>query len=465
MRMSDAILSLLTQKFKSDDVLTDAQSLEHYGQDWTRFYTVAPSAIVFPRTEDDLVWLVNMAREHQWALVPSGGRTGLSAGATACNGEIVVSMDKMNQIVSFDSVNSTVTCQAGVITEAIQAYADEKGLFYGVDFAAAGSSQIGGNVATNAGGIRVIRYGMTRQQVVGLRVVTGTGEVLELNQGLLKNATGLDFRHLFIGSEGILGFITEVTLQLLPKPAEQSVLVLGVESLTDLMPVLQTFRSKMVLSAYEFFSHAAMQKVIAHQDAQAPFETETAYYALLEVDMGQADSEEHLMTCFEEVMEAGWVLDGAMSQSETQAEGLWKLREGISESITPYTPYKNDISVIPSKVPEFLTSVEQKVSEAYPDFECIWFGHIGDGNLHLNILKPENLSIDEFKNQCSDCTHIVYGQVQEYGGSISAEHGIGMLKKASLHYSRSPAEIEMMKAVKKQFDPDNIMNPGKVVDI
>lgn len=462
--MNQAIKNSLLEHFPDKDVLTDDHSFQTYGQDWTRFYVVDPSAIVFPRTEDDLVWLVNRARKEGWSLVPSGGRTGLSAGATARNGEIVVSLEKMNQIVEFNPINATLTCQAGVITETIQNFAEQNGLYYGVDFAAAGSSQIGGNVATNAGGIRVIRYGMTREQVVGLKVVTGTGEILNLNKGLLKNATGLDFRQLFIGSEGILGFITEVTLQLIPEPADQAVLVLGLESLTDLMSVLQTFREKMTLSSYEFFSHAAMEKVIEHQGASAPFETATPFYALLEIDMGQEDSEALLMECFESVMEQGWVLDGVMSQSETQAESLWTLREGISESITSYTPYKNDISVLPSKVPEFLSAVEQQVTEAYPDFECIWFGHIGDGNLHLNILKPDALSIEDFRNQCSECSKIIYQKVADFDGSISAEHGIGLLKKDSLHYSRSDAEINLMRSVKKQFDPNNIMNPGKVFD-
>ncbi|MEL0067616.1 MAG: FAD-binding oxidoreductase, partial [Gammaproteobacteria bacterium] len=246
--MNQVIKETLAQHFNPKDILTDEESFQTYGQDWTRFYAVAPSAIVFPRSEEDLVWLVDKAREQSWSLVPSGGRTGLSAGATACHGEVVVSMEKMNQIVEFDAINATLRCQAGVVTETIQSFAEEHDLFYGVDFAASGSSQIGGNVATNAGGIRVIRYGMTREQVVGLRVVTGTGEILNLNKGLLKNATGLDFRQLFIGSEGILGFITEVTLQLISKPAEQSVLVLGLESLADLMSVLQTFRKEMTLS-------------------------------------------------------------------------------------------------------------------------------------------------------------------------------------------------------------------------
>jgi len=456
------IIDSLNERFDGKDVLTDQDSFQTYGQDWTRFYPVAPCAIVFPRSEEDLQWLIGFARSNKLALVPSGGRTGLSAGATASSGEIVVSMDRMDQILDFDPINSSVRCQAGVITENLQNFAIDNGLFYGVDFAAAGSSQIGGNVATNAGGIRVIRYGMTREQVLGLRVVTGTGEILNLNKGLIKNATGLDLRHLFIGSEGCLGFITEVTIKLLPIPGPQSVLVLGVDELEHLMPILETFRANMTLSAFEFFSNQALAKVMAHQDLRAPFESETNYYALLEVDMTHSDSEQKLMSCFEQVMEQGWVLDGAMSQSDAQAESLWMLREGISESITPYTPFKNDISVTPSKVPDFLKAVDEQVSALYPDFESIWFGHIGDGNLHLNILKPDEMTIADFKEQCARCSDVIYQEVQKFDGSVSAEHGIGRLKKSALKYARSDSEIELMKAIKVQFDPDNILNPGKL---
>ncbi|MFT5450941.1 MAG: FAD/FMN-containing dehydrogenase, partial [Enterobacterales bacterium] len=374
--MQQHILQLLVEKFPGNDCRLDDESLEQYGTDWTRFHKVNATAIIFPRNEADLQWLVLFAREHNVLLVPSGGRTGLSAGAVATQGEVVVSLERLDKILEYNSIDATIRCEAGVITANLQAYAEQQGMFYAVDFASSGSSHIGGNVATNAGGIRVIRYGMTRDQVVGLRVVTGSGEILSLNNGLIKNATGLDLRHLFVGSEGTLGFITEVTVKLINPPGPQAVIVLGLEDLSAVMPVLQSFRKDLTLSAFEFFSDQALDKVIKHQAVKPPFETRTPYYALIEVDVEKQGSEDTLLNCFEQVFEQGWIVDGVMSSSDAQAEALWKLREGISESITPWTPYKYDISVTTSEVAYFLVAVENKVSEAYPNFENIWFGHI-----------------------------------------------------------------------------------------
>ena len=216
----------------SSQIALDEDTLKTWGSDWTRSYRIDPLAVVYPKTIDQLVQLVKLARRNDVKLVPSGGRTGLSGGAVASDHEVVVSMDRMNQILDFNPVDRIVTCQAGVITANLQEFANEQELFYPVDFASSGSSQIGGNIATNAGGIRVIRYGMTRESIAGLKVVTGTGDVLDLNKGLMKNATGYDLRHLFIGSEGTLGFIAEAEIRLIPPPENQKVQVLGVNDLT-----------------------------------------------------------------------------------------------------------------------------------------------------------------------------------------------------------------------------------------
>ena len=448
-----------------DKVRTDADSLETFGKDWTKIYPPNPSAIVFPKTTEQVQAIVKFANEHQVALVPSGGRTGLSAGAVASNGEVVVSFDYMNSISGFNAMDKTVRCGAGVITEQLQNYAEEQGLFYPVDFASAGSSQIGGNIGTNAGGIKVIRYGMTRDWVAGLTVVTGKGDILELNKDLVKNNTGYDMRQLFIGGEGTLGFITEATMRLTRPAKNLTVLVLGVPEFEAIMSVLNTFQTNIDLTAFEFFSDKAMRKVVARGDVPAPFETEAEYYALLEFE---AETEGHIdqaMELFEKCMEEGWVLDGVMSQSETQAQNLWRLREDISETIAEWTPYKNDISVVVSKVPPFLNEIEEVVTREYPDFEIIWFGHIGDGNLHLNILKPDDLAKEIFFEQCAKVSTWVFEIVEKYQGSVSAEHGVGMTKKAYLKYTRSEAEIDYMRAVKAVFDPNNIMNPGKLIDM
>jgi len=464
MRSADEIIGALEQVVDEGKVRRDTESLQTFGKDWTKIYEVAPTAIVFPKTTAQVQAIVKLANEMSFSLVPSGGRTGLSGGAVASNGEVVVSFDYMNNIHSFSGSDRTVRCEAGVVTQQLQTFADDNGLYYPVDFASAGSSQLGGNLSTNAGGIKVIKYGMSRDWVVGLTVVTGAGEVLELNQDLLKNNTGYDLRHLFIGAEGTLGFITEATMQLTRQPNHLTVLVLGLNDIVNTMDVLKAFQDKLDLNAYEFFSHEAMGHVLAHNDVPAPFETQAPYYALLEFESTTDAELDSAMNVFESCVEQGWVVDGVISQSETQAQNLWRLREGISESISPRTPYKNDVSVVVSQVPAFLTEINEVVTEHYPDFEIIWFGHIGDGNLHLNILKPEGMESKAFFSQCETVNKWVFEIVQRYKGSVSAEHGVGLVKKKYLQYTRSAAEIQLMKGIKTVFDPNNVMNPGKIFD-
>lgn len=443
-------------------VLLDADSLNTYGKDWTKHFAPAPLAIAFPKTIEQVQAIVRWANAHQVALVPSGGRTGLSAGAVAANGEVVVSFDYMSQILAFNEFDRTAVCQAGVVTKQLQAFAEQQGLYYPVDFASSGSSQIGGNIGTNAGGIKVIRYGMTRNWVAGMKVVTGAGDILELNKDLIKNATGYDMRQLFIGAEGTLGFVVEATMRLERTPKNLTAMVLGTPDFDSIMPVLHAFQGKLDLTAFEFFSDKALAKILARGDVPAPFESECPFYALLEFEASTEEVANEALATFEYCVEQGWVVDGVMSQSEQQLQNLWKLREYISETISHWTPYKNDISVTVAQVPAFLHDIDAIVAANYPDFEVVWFGHIGDGNLHLNILKPENLSKDEFFAKCATVNQWVFETVQKYNGSISAEHGVGMTKRDYLHYSRSEAEIAYMKAIKAVFDPNGIMNPGKI---
>ena len=460
-----ALIEELKTLVDAGKVLTDADSLEAYGKDWTKHFAPAPSAIVFPKTTEQVQAIVRWANQHKIALVPSGGRTGLSAGAVAANGEVVVSFDNMNQILAFNEMDRTAVCQPGVVTQQLQMFAEDKGLYYPVDFASAGSSQIGGNIGTNAGGIKVIRYGMTRNWVAGMKVVTGKGDVLELNKDLIKNATGYDLRQLFIGAEGTLGFVVEATMRLDRAPKNLTALVLGAPDFDSIMPVLHAFQNSLDLTAFEFFSDKALAKVLARGDVPAPFETECPFYALIEFEAVSEEVSEQALATFEHCVEQGWVLDGVMSQSEQQLENLWKLREYISETIAHWTPYKNDISVTVGQVPAFLRDIDEIVAKNYPDFEVVWFGHIGDGNLHLNILKPDNLSKDEFFAQCTTVNQWVFETVQKYNGSISAEHGVGMTKRDYLHYSRSAEEVAYMQAIKAIFDPNGIMNPGKIFPV
>src|SRR5699024_2298445 len=245
-------------RFDPIESLTDDESLAHYGRDWTRFWLARPKAVVFPRSTDEVVELVRQARRDGLKLVPSGGRTGLSGGAVASRGEVVVSLEKMRQVIEIDADESVLRAQAGLPVGELQRRAADAGLYYPVDWAAADSSQLGGSIATNAGGIRVLRYGMTRDRVRGLTVVTGTGEVLELNRGLVKNNTGFDLRHLMIGSEGVLGIITEATMALTGPPPEQSVLLVGFTGLSSIMPAFAELRAGLTLSAFEFFDHRSI---------------------------------------------------------------------------------------------------------------------------------------------------------------------------------------------------------------
>lgn len=461
--MSTTIQQKLAGLFPPDRLLTDEASLQHYGRDWTKHYDIRPSAIVFPLSTDDVVQLVKLARAEKIGLVPSGGRTGLSGGACALNGEVVVSFEKMNRVLEFNELDRTVRIEPGLITEALQNFAKEKDSYYPVDFAARGSSQIGGNIATNAGGVKVLRYGLTRDWVAGLTVVTGAGDVLELNKGLVKNATGLDLRHLMIGSEGTLGFITEATMRLTSPPKPLTVMILGIPDLQSVMKVFNKFRANLPLTAFEFFSDVALKTVVDHTHLPKPLGQEYPNYLLIEVENTDASTEALVLEIFEACLAEGWVLDGAVAQSESQARDFWRLREDISEATAPFSPYKNDISVTVAKVPEFLAKTDAALKAGYPDFQVVWFGHIGDGNMHINILKPEGASKEEFLKRCKGVNTVLFKIIEDLEGSISAEHGVGLVKKDYLSSTRGKAEIALMRLVKNSFDPDGIMNPGKLI--
>lgn len=455
--------SELTKILSSDQIRTGAADIAHYGRDWTKFHKIKAQGVLFPSSTQQVQDLVRWSRRHQQALVPSGGRTGLSGGAVAHQGEWIVSLEKMNQIKEFNAADRTLRAEAGVVTQKVQEHAISRGYLFPVDFAATGSSTMGGLVATNAGGVRVLKYGMTRTWVTGLTVVTGAGDVLHLNQGLIKNATGYDLRHLFIGSEGTLGFVTEVEVALTTPPESPQTLILSLPDLSYVEPLFVHFRDAHDLLAFELFSHEALDYVLkAHSGLSLPLQEPGAYYLLLEASGPEGEKMEKIMESLELALEKGWIADGALAQSDEQRRSFWSLREFISESIAPKTPYKNDISVRISKITEFMGSMQNLLQKHYPDFEAIWFGHIGDGNLHLNILKPDSMDTDEFYKTCQTLGKILFQEVGRFQGAISAEHGVGLIKKEHLIHSRSKEEIELMKAIKACFDPDGILNPGKI---
>ena len=457
--MNATLLDTLRTGLPQLAVLTDPADLDHYGRDWTRRWTPAPLAIALPTTVDEIAAIVRWGRSHHVAVVPSGGRTGLSGGAVAANGELVLSLEKMRSQLEFDPVDRLLTVQAGMPLETLQTIAAGLGLQYPVDFAARGSASIGGTVATNAGGIQVLRHGNTREWIAGLTVVDGRGEVLRLNRGLVKNSSGYDLRHLFVASEGTLGIVAEVTVRLADRDPPASTVLFALPSFEAIMPVFAALRDRLRLQSFEFFDGCALKHVL-HAGATPPFDQPYPYYAIADVDADESG----LLEVFEACVGEGRVEDGVIAASESQAQALWRLREGITESLAPHVPYKNDVVVRTSRMPAFLAEAQTLLGEAYPEFDVAWFGHIGDGNLHINILKPAASAQAEFVQACERATKLLSECLQRHGGSISAEHGIGLVKKPYLHETRGDAEIAAMRGIKAVFDPDGIMNPGKVFD-
>lgn len=460
--MADPRLESLASELPALRLKTEPADLEHYGRDWTRRWTPAPLAIALPASVEEVQAIVQWANASAVAIVPSGGRTGLSGGAVAANGELVVSLERMNKVLGFDPVDRTLTVEAGIPLQRVQEAAREQGLLYPVDFAARGSCSIGGNIATNAGGVRVVRYGNTREWIAGLKLVTGRGELLELGRSLVKNSSGYDLRHLAIASEGTLGVVVEATLKLAEPPPPTNVMLLALPSFDALMQVFAAFRQRLRLQAFEFLTDRALAHVLAH-GGQPPFAEVHPFYVVTEFASDEAIEAEAL-AAFEACMEQGLVADGVISQSDSQAAQLWHLRESITESLARYVPYKNDVSVRISAMPAFLAETQALLAAEYPHFEVVWFGHIGDGNLHINILKPDDMAQDAFVADCERVTKLLAQVLKSHGGSISAEHGIGLVKKPYLSSTRSEAEIAVMRGIKAVLDPNGIMNPGKLFD-
>jgi FAD/FMN-containing dehydrogenase len=446
--------------FEAGLLSEDLSDLNEYGKDWTKVFTPAPCAVAFPRSTAEVAKLLALCNELHVAVVPSGGRTGLAGGAVAANGELVLSLTKMRRMEDVDRIGATLRVQAGAVTEAVHQHCAPAGLTWPVDFASKGSSTVGGNIATNAGGVRVIRYGLTRQWVLGLQVVLANGEVLEAPGALEKNNTGLDLRQLFIGSEGTLGIITEATLKLTRLPTETTVMLLGVRDVAGVLRLFREARSApFTLAAYEFFSQKCLDRVVRHRNVRPPFSS-TPYYVLLEVEGGADEA------WLERVFASELAIEGTLAQHSGEARDLWTLREGISESLASTgLPHKNDVSLPIASLDAFCTDLEALFEARYPGWEICLYGHVGDGNLHINVMKPDAMAPAEFFAKTKAVDADLFAIVQKYGGSISAEHGIGLLKKAFLRFSRSETELAVMRSVKKALDPTNILNPGKILDL
>jgi FAD/FMN-containing dehydrogenase len=464
MPLPEAFVAAVRAELPPDLLSTDPSDLVEYGRDWTRFVDPAPSAIARPRSTAEVARLVKLCAEHGVPIVPSGGRTGLAAGAVAAKGELVVSLERMRAMGPVDVLGGTVRVEAGAVTEAVHQHCAEHGLTWPVDFASKGSSQVGGNIATNAGGVKVIRYGLTRNWVLGLEVVIANGDVLDIGGALEKNNTGLDLRQLFIGSEGTLGIVTAATLKLTRLPGKLDVMLFAVKDLAGVLALFRAARkAPFVVMAYEFFTEKCLARVRRHRSIVAPLAEPSDYYVLLEVERAEPEALEAWVAS---LFEDGLVADGTLAQHGKQAAELWTLREGISESLSATgLPHKNDIALPIAGLEAFCADLERFFEASWPGWEIALFGHIGDGNLHVNVMKPDAMERAEFVRTAKAADRHIFEFVKAHRGSVSAEHGIGLLKKDALAYSRSPEELAVMRAVKRALDPQNLMNPGKILDV
>jgi FAD/FMN-containing dehydrogenase len=445
------------------DVRLDPVSLKDYGQDWTRFATPQAKAVLFPRSVDEVAKALRFCRDNRIAVVPSGGRTGLAGGAVAAGGEAVLSLSKLDRLDAPDLVALTVRAQAGVVHEKLQESLKNHGLHWPVDLASKGSCHIGGNLATNAGGLRVIRYGHARHWVQSVQAVTIDGDVIEANGDLEKNNTGYDLRHLLVGSEGTLAVITAATLSLAPLSRSSRVALFAVSGFPAVLEILRDARSRRLpMLAFECWSRACLEAVRDEMKFPDPFEAASPLYALVEIEEGEADLDAWLG----EVLEKGLVVDGTMAGDPEGIRRLWRYRENITESLSHRgLVYKNDLALPLRELPAFTAALERDSAALYPKCSVFIFGHIGDGNLHVNVLDAGGRSAAEFRALCEKSNHPLFGLVRKHGGSIAAEHGIGLLKKDFLEYSRPPAEIALLKGIKRAFDPLNLLNPGKIFDL
>lgn len=463
----------LTATLGEDHLIVEGDDLAFYGADRCRGdWPVAPTAIALPGSVEQVQAVVRTCARHGAAIVPSGGRTGLTGAATATGDEVVLSLARMPRVLGVDPAARLLRCEAGATIEAVHQAAAEHGLLYPVDFAAKGSAHVGGSIATNAGGVKVLRYGLTRDWVLGLRVVVASGECLDLGGALIKNNTGYDLRQLFIGAEGTLGVVVETTLRLCAPPPGRIVALCAVPDEARVLELFARVRDHgLTLQAFECFDAGCLRRVLEHRgrEGQGPFDPPSPQHALVEVEVVQPGDEAHeathdaLAECLADAQEAGTLTDAVLAASEHQAQELWALREDTSESLHRHHPHKSDIAVPIGALPRFLAAWRACVARELPDVDAVVFGHIGDGNLHLNLLKPEGEPLPRFVARCRAFDERSYALVAEHQGSVSAEHGIGLLKRDHLHFSRSPGELAMMRAIKQALDPHGMFNPGKLL--
>lgn len=454
----------------AENVLTTAADMESFLGDWRGRYRGLACCVVRPGNTSEVAAVVRLCSDLGVAIVPQGGNTShCGASVPDASGEsVLVSLSRLSRIRNVDVENGTMTVEAGCVLQTIQESARKHGRLFPLSLAAEGSCQIGGNLSTNAGGVQVLRYGNARELVLGLEVVLPSGEIWDGLRGLRKDNTGYDLKQLFIGAEGTLGIITAAVVKLFPLPSASLTAWLSIETPGHAVQLLGAFQARFAaaLTGCELISDISLGMVIKHvRGAQAPLPP-SPWYLLIELSgcgneaALKADFEDFLSQMFETAQ----INDAVLAQSADQAERLWALRERISEAqkIEGFS-IKHDISVPVSRIGEFIERADAALHAAYPGIRIVTFGHVGDGNLHYNQSKPEAGANADFMASQSDVNRIVHDIVHALGGSISAEHGIGQLKRIELQRYKSPVELEMMRVIKRAFDPKGVMNPGKVL--
>ena len=460
-------------------LVTDEAGKHPYLTDWRENYLGAALAVVRPATTEEVAAIVRLCAAEKVAVVPQGGNTGMMGGGTPHpqGREIVLSLNRMNRILDVDPIGYTMTVEAGVVLRTIQETAAEHDRLFPLSLAAEGSCTIGGNLATTAGGVQVLHYGNARQLVLGLEVVTPQGEVWNGLRALKKDNTGYDLRDLHLGAEGTLGIITRAVLKLWPKPKDVATAWIAVPSPDAAVALLSGAHaaSEDNVTSCELMARQGIDLVLKHIPGAAdPLAGRHDWYVLLEWSStrprrpgaNQTGLAEKMEAYLGEALEKGLVLDAALAQNEAQARAFWALRENHSESQKREGPsIKHDISVSVSRIPAFMADGLAAMRKALPECRPVPFGHVGDGNLHFNCQAPVGWDKPRFMAHAEAISTAVYDLVVAYGGSISAEHCIGQMKVDELAHYRSRIELDTMRAIKRALDPQNLMNPGKILRV
>lgn len=450
--------------------LDAADDTSSYLSEWRGLYRGRAALIAFPKSVEEVARIVRVCADNEIPIVPQGGNTGLCGGAVPGDrgDEILLSLKRLNAIREIDAANYTLSAEAGCILADVQKAARAVDRLFPLSLGAEGSCSIGGNISTNAGGINVLRYGNTRDLVLGLEVVLPDGRIWNGLRRLRKDNTGYDMKQLFIGAEGTLGVITAAVLKLFPLPKTKATALLAVKDVQAAIDLFLLARelSEDNLTAFEIIPDIAVDFIAKHQDFTHPLGRSFPWLVLIELTSadagGRAASDlEAIWTAAEK---AGHVLDGAVAENVKQQESLWRLRELIPEvQRLEGASIKHDVSVPVSAIPEFIAKAAQEIAKAMPDARVVAFGHIGDGNVHFNVSQPVGMDPDEFLRNWAGFNRLVHDIVESLGGSFSAEHGIGQLKRRELRRYKSGLELELMHAVKRALDPKDIMNRGKLL--